>query len=453
MPDSKPRVLVVDDNHEMARTLAEGLADYGFDAQAVGLGSLAVDQLKSDRVDALVTDLRMPGVDGLDLLSLSRGLAPERPVIMMTAYSAIDTAVESIRQGAYHYLTKPFKVEELALFLRRALEESQVRREAAALKKTLRDRFSIERILGSSAAISNVREIVTRVAPVPVPVLILGETGTGKSLVAQAIHAESPRSSRPLVVVNCAALPEPLLESELFGYVKGAFTGAATDRPGLFREADGGTLFLDEIGEMAPGLQAKLLHVIEQGTVRPVGSTKEKEVDVRIIAATHRNLREAAKAGAFREDLLYRLDVISISVPSLRDRREDLPELIAYFLKSARNKYPGAIPEKLSREALDCLLAYDWPGNVRELAHILEKIVLLGRSAVVAPDDVPEAIRNPEQRSPSEFQGDILPIRDLQRRYAAWALTQLGGHRGKAAEKLGIDAKTLWKWLNESPSE
>jgi two-component system response regulator HydG len=453
MPDSKPRVLVVDDNLEMARTLAEGLCDHGFEAQAVGSGAAAADHLKSDHVDALVTDLRMPKIDGLDLLSLSRSLAPERPVIVMTAFSAIDTAVESIRQGAYHYLTKPFKAEELVLFLKRALDETQVRREAAALKKTLHDRFSTERILGNSAAMRNVREIVTRVARVPVPVLILGETGTGKSLVAQAIHAESQRASRPLVVVNCAALPESLLESELFGYVKGAFTGAAADRPGLFREADGGTLFLDEIGEMAPGLQAKLLHVIEQGTIRPVGSTKEEQVDVRILAATHRNLRDAVKAGGFREDLLYRLDVISISMPALRERHEDLPELIAFFLKQARAKYPGALPETLSRETLDCLLDYDWPGNLRELAHVLEKVVLLGRSAVVVPEDVPESIRHPERQAVSEFQGEILPIRDLQRRYATWALAQLGGHKGKAAEKLGIDAKTLWKWLNESGSD
>jgi two-component system, NtrC family, response regulator HydG len=450
MANSKPHVLVVDDNLEMARTLAEGLADQGFHAEAVGSGASAAERLKTDHVDALVTDLRMPKLDGLDLLSISRGLAPDRPVIVMTAFSAVDSAVESIRQGAYHYLTKPFKTDELVLFLRRALDESRLRREAAALKKTLQDRYSKENILGSSASIRNVRELVTRVAVTPVPVLILGETGTGKSLVAQALHAESSRASHPLVVVNCAALPETLLESELFGYLKGSFTGATSDRRGLFHEANGGTLFLDEIGEMAPGLQAKLLRVIEHGTIRPVGSTKEEQVDVRIIAATHRNLREAAKAGTFREDLLYRLDVISIYMPALRDRREDLPELIAHFLKQARTKYPTAISEKLSREALDCLLAYDWPGNVRELAHVLEKVVLLGRSANVGLEDVPDNIRSPERKSATDFQGQIIPIRDLQRRYATWALSQMGGHKGKTAEKLGIDAKTLWKWLDNA---
>ena len=427
--------------------------DHGFAAVAVGSGSGAAERLKSEQVDALVTDLRMPKIDGLALLAISRAQFPERPVIVMTAFSAIDSAVESIRQGAYHYLTKPFKLEELVLFLRRALEESKIRREAAVLRRTLRDSLSIERILGSSVAMMNVREITARVASVPAPVLILGETGTGKSLVAHAIHAESQRAIRALVVVNCAALPENLLESELFGYVKGAFTGAVTDRLGLFREADGGTLLLDEIGEMAPNLQGKLLHAIEHGTIRPVGSTKEREVDVRIIAATHQNLYEAAKAGRFREDLLYRLDVLSITMPSLRDRREDLPEAIAHFFKLAREKYPDSVPERLSREAMAGLVAYDRPGNVRELAHLLEKVVVLGRSPVVDYEDLPENIKRPGTTSSPAFQGEILPIRELQRRYALWALGQLGGHRGKVAEKLGIDAKTLWNWLSNNVSD
>ncbi len=453
MPNRNPRILVVDDNYEMARTLAEGLSDRSYDAVAVGSGSAAAEQLTAGNIDALVTDLRMPHVDGLALLALSRGLAPERPVIVMTAFSAVDTAVESIRQGAYHYLTKPFKVEELALFLRRALDDSQVRREAASLKKTLRDRFAMDRILGDSAAMRNVRDIAIRVAGAPVPVLILGETGTGKSMVAEAIHAHSPRAGHPFVVVNCAALPEALLESELFGYLKGSFTGAASDRPGLFREADGGTLFLDEVGEMAPGLQAKLLHAIEHGKIRPVGASKEKEIDVRIIAATHRSLREAVRAGSFREDLLYRLDVLSITMPALRDRREDLPELISHLFRQAREKYAGAVPEKLSPEAIECMVRYDWPGNVRELSHVLEKVVLLGRAPVVSLGDLPDNVRNPERQTAPEFQGEIMPIRELQRRYATWVLGQLGGHKGKTADKLGIDAKTLWKWLSDSTTE
>ena len=453
MPSAKPRVLVVDYNLDMAQTLAEGLCAEGFEAFATGSGAGAAQELRSNQVNALVTDLLMPEGDGMSLLGLSRRLVPERPVIMMAAYDVTDAALESIRQGAYHYLTKPFRAVELVLFLQRALEESRIRREAAALRKTLRGCFSTERILGDSAAIRNLREVIAWVATIPAPVLILGETGTGKSLVAQAIHAESQRARHPLVVANCAALTEPLPESDLFGCVKGAFTGATKDRSGLFREAKDGTLFLDEIGEIAPGVQTKLLHAIEHGTIRSVGSSEEEEVDVRILAATRHNLGGVAKDGTFSEDLLCRLGVVTISIPTLRDRREDLPELIAYFLRQARAKYPGSVPEQLSREAFECLLAYDWPGNVRELAHMMEKLVLLGRSPRVRLEDLPVGIRQLGYRTVGEFQGDIVPIRELQRRYAIWALAQVGGHRGKAADRLGIDAKTLWKWLYDVRGE
>jgi two-component system response regulator HydG len=273
---SSPRVIVVDDNLEMAGTIAEGLVDRGYDAVAVASGQEALARLRGEKVDALVTDLRMPKVDGLELLAESRKLDPERPVIVMTAYSAIDTAVESIRQGAYHYLTKPFKQDELVIFLQRALDDVRLKRETLALKTALRTRFSGSSIIGHSPAIQAVRERIARVADAPAPVIIFGETGTGKGLVARALHADSHRAGRPFVSVNCAALPEPLLESELFGYVKGAFTGAVSDRAGLFAEADGGSLFLDEIAEMPPALQAKLLHVLESGTVRPVGAARQR---------------------------------------------------------------------------------------------------------------------------------------------------------------------------------
>jgi two-component system response regulator HydG len=449
MPERKPRVLVVDDNLEMARTIAEGLGDRGYDAVAVGSGRDAGDRLHAERFDAVVTDLRMPKVDGLELLATSRKLDPDRPVLVMTAYSAIDTAVESIRQGAYHYLTKPFKQDELAIFLGRALDEVRVRREASALKTALRARLSASGIIGSSAAMQAVRERIQRVADAPAPVIVSGETGTGKGLVASALHADSRRADRPFVSVNCAALPEALLESELFGHVKGAFTGATSDRPGLFAEADGGSLFLDEIGEMPPALQAKLLHVLESGTVRPVGSTKQREVDVRIIAATHRNLGQAVREGKFRQDLLYRLDVISIVVPALREHREDIPELLEHFLEKVRGKYPQSPVRGFSAEALAALGRRRWPGNIRELAHTVEKVVLLGRTAEISVDDLPDLAERNDGDETLEFHGDILPMRELERRYAAWAVAQTGGHRGKAAEKLGIDPKTLRKWLGD----
>ena len=452
MAERRARVLVADDNMEMARTVAEGLFDSGYDAVAVSSGAEAARHLETEAFDVLVTDLRMPHVDGLELLGISRRLAPERPVIVMTAFSAIDTAIESIRRGAYHYLTKPFKQEELAIFLGRALDEVRVRREAIALKTALRARFSTSRILGQSAAMQAVRERILRVADAPTPVIVLGETGTGKGLVAHALHADSRRADRPLVSLNCAALPEALLESELFGYVRGAFTGAASDRAGLFAEADGGTLFLDEIGEMSPALQAKLLHVLESGNVRPVGSTKTRAVDVRIIAATHRNLADAVRAGRFREDLLYRLDVVSIVLPPLRERREDIPELVEHAFEEVRARYPQSPVRSIGRDTLSALGKYRWPGNVRELAHVVERMVLLGRTAEITPADLPDVVLGqPVPDGALEFSGEIQPIREIERRYAIWAVAQTGGHRGKAAEKLALDPKTLRKLLDEKP--
>ena len=301
---SRPRVMVVDDNLEMARTIVDGLADRGYDARRLPRPAKRPSRAcAGETFDAVVTDLRMPGVDGLELLSESRKLDPERPVIVMTAYSAIDTAVESIRQGAYHYLTKPFKQDELAIFLGRALARVRLRRETLALKTALRTRFPPRRnIIGYSPAIDAVRERIRRVADAPAPVIIFGETGTGKGLVARALHTDSQRAGHAFVSVNCAALPEQLLESELFGYAKGAFTGAVGDHAGLFAEADGGSLFLDEIAEMTPALQAKLLHVLESGTVRPVGAAKQRDVDVRIIAATRTAIlvRPCAKESSAR---------------------------------------------------------------------------------------------------------------------------------------------------------
>jgi two-component system response regulator HydG len=325
----------------------------------------------------------------------------------------------------------------------------RVRREASTLKTALRARFGIASLVGASAGMQAVRARIERVADAPAPVIVLGETGTGKGLVARALHTDSRRSANPFVAVNCAALPEALLESELFGHLKGAFTGATADRPGLFAEADGGTLFLDEIAEMTPGLQAKLLHALESGEVRPVGATKARPIDVRIIVATHRNLHEAVAAGKFREDLLYRLDVVAIVIPALRDRREDIAALVEHFLSQSRARYPQSPVRRLSTDALAALRRRAWPGNVRELANTIEKLVLFGRAEEVGADEVP-----PETRAgahePAEFRGDILPMRELERRYAVWAVAQTGGHRGQAAERLGVDPKTLRKWLGES---
>lgn len=440
------RVLVVDDQLSMAETIADGLLDRGYHAVPMASSRQAATVLERDDFDALVTDLRMPQLDGLGLLAISRKTNPNRPVIVMTAYSAIDTAIESIRQGAYHYMTKPFKVEELVLFLEKALDEAKLRREAIVLRRALRDRFGLESLIGTSAAMREVCDLVERVAEATAPVLVLGETGTGKGLVARAIHAQGRRAEGAFVAINCAALPENLIESELFGHVRGAFTGATVSRIGLLEEADGGTLFLDEIGEMSPSLQAKLLHVLESGTVRALGSNKERAVNTRIIAATHRDLRERVAAGAFREDLLYRLDVITIALPPLRQRRDDLPQLIEHFLRQAKQKHPRSPVETFGADAVERFLEHAWPGNVRELEHAIERAVVLGRGPVITLQDLPPAVRAPAHGAVS-FVGEVMPVRDLQRRYAAWAFERLGSRKMLTAEKLGIDAKTLSKWL------
>jgi two-component system response regulator HydG len=441
------RVLIVDDQLSLAETLADGLSEHGYEGTALSSSEEAVRRLDSEKFDALVTDLRMPGLDGLELLRISRAAAPQRPVIVMTAYSAVESAIESIRQGAFHYLTKPFKVDELVLFLDRALEDSRLRHEAAALRSTLRERFGLGNVVGNSDAIRALSDVVERVATANVPVLLTGETGTGKGLIARAIHAQGRRAKGPFVAVNCAALPENLLESELFGHVKGAFTGATQSRAGLFSDAHGGTLFLDEIAEIAPALQAKLLRVLESGSVRPLGANKEQGIDVRILAATHRDLHERVANGTFREDLLYRIDVVSIEIPPLRHRPEDIPLLLEHFLTRALTRHPDSPVRSFSKAALTRLLDHRWPGNVRELEHVVERVVLLGRSAEVEADELPKAIAVPS-RTPSEFQGDIVPLREIQRRYAAWAFEALHGRRMVTADRLGIDIKTLARLLN-----
>jgi two-component system response regulator HydG len=438
--------LLVDDQLSMAETLVDGLSEHGYEGIQVASSRDAIGLLQSEDFDALVTDLRMPGADGFELLKVSRAAAPTRPVIVMTAYSAVESAVESIRQGAFHYLTKPFKVEELVLFLDRALEDSRLRDETAALRSMLRERFGLSNMVGDSEPMRVLCELVGRIAAADSPVLLTGETGTGKGLVARAIHAHGPRASGPFVAVNCAALPDNLLESELFGHVKGAFTGATSNRAGLFADADRGTLFLDEIGEVTLSLQAKLLHVLEGGTVRPVGANKERSVDVRIVAATHRDLHQRVASGAFREDLLYRLDVVSIEIPPLRHRQDDIPLLLEHFLHSSRRKHPESPVRGFAKATLARLLDHRWPGNVRELEHVVERMVLLGRSSAVEADELPKTV-TPRPQAPITFQGEIMPLRELQRRYAAWAFEALEGRRMVTADKLGVDIKTLARLL------
>jgi two-component system, NtrC family, response regulator HydG len=443
----RARVLIVDDDRALGETLADELSSDGFETVHVA-ESVEASRLLEQNFDAIVTDLRMPSVDGLGLLARSRAVAPDRPVIVMTAFSAVDTAIESIRQGAYHYLTKPFGVDELALFLDRALAEASLRREAAELRRALRDGATFTNVVGQSSAMRAACSLAARVADASTPVLLLGETGTGKGLIAHALHARSRRANRAFVTMNCAAVPDQLLETELFGHVRGAFTGATTHRVGLLEEADGGTLFLDEIGEMTMSLQAKLLDVLERGVVRAVGSNKEKALDVRIVAATHRDVRKQVAAGEFREDLLFRLDVVTITIPPLRDRKEDLPELVAHFLELSRRKHTESPVRRLSPTVFERLVAHDWPGNVRELANVIERVVLLGGSDEVSMDDLPAALTGAPPVV-TGFSGEVVPLLELERRYARWALGQLNGRKMATAEKLEIDRKTLARLLGE----
>jgi two-component system response regulator HydG len=448
----RPRVLVVDDDSSMAEMLADALGERGFVAKTAASGAEASRWLERERFDALLTDLQMPDVDGLELLSIARRIAPSCPVIVMTAYSAVDSAIESIRRGAYHYLTKPFKVDELALFLTRALDETHVRHEAAALRRTLKQQLGVKELVGRSEAMRQVCDLILRIADADAPVLLLGETGTGKGLIARAVHMEGPRSSAAFVTVNCAALPESLLESELFGHVKGAFTGATSKRIGLFEAAEHGTLFLDEVGEMSLALQSKLLDVLERGIIRAVGSNREVAVDVRIVAATHCALRQRVASGTFREDLLYRLEVLTIDVPPLRRRSDDILALVEHFLSQSRSRHPRSIVERVGPEAMTRLLEHSWPGNVRELEHLIERLVLLARSEEISITDLPPTLSGRTAGAAMGFGDEVLPLREMQRRYVAWALDRLGGRKVHTAERLGVDIKTLGRWLQEDES-
>jgi two-component system response regulator HydG len=449
----RERILVIDDKVALAETLADGLVDRGYDATASGNVTEALAAIREQRVDLVVTDLRMPEIDGLALLDAARAGGAGIPVIVMTAYGAIDSAVDAIRRGAYHYLTKPFKLDELLVFVERAFAERALRREAELLRKAVRTRFSVAGIIGTSDAMQRVLGVIERVAATDAPVLLTGETGTGKGVVARALHGSSARASGPFVAVNCAALPEPLLESELFGHMRGAFTGANADRIGLFGEADRGTLLLDEIGEMSAAVQAKLLHVLESGRIRPVGASGERAVDVRVIAATHRDLRRRAAEGTFREDLLFRLDVITLELPPLRDRRADLPLFLDHFLAEARSRHPTSRVTGFTRDALARLLDYDWPGNVRELAHAVERCVILAGGPEIQVADLPTHIRDAPPEGLPGFRGEVIAMREMQRRYAAWAFDQLGRHKARTAEKLGVDNKTLARWLAREEDE
>jgi DNA-binding NtrC family response regulator len=435
------RILVVDDEASQRELVSGYLKKQGFEVFTAAGGESALELFRQAPMELILTDQRMPGLSGLDLLKAAREINPETQVIVMTAYGSVETAVEAMRDGAADYVAKPLNLDELRQKIQRIVEQHRLYAENRALREELKSRHRIEGIIGESGQMVEVISLVQRVAASEATVLIRGESGTGKELIAKAIHYASPRAARPLVRVNCAALPENLLESELFGHEKGSFTGAISTRKGRFELADTGTLFLDEIGDLPLHLQAKLLRVLQEREFERVGSSQPIKVNVRILSATHRDLESLMRAGQFRDDLYYRLNVVTILVPPLRERRQDLPPLMDHFLKlfAAKN---GKSLRGFSRAARDALLRYDYPGNVRELENLLERAVVLCRGDVINRGDLPLMLDDPDALSEAQTQLTAA-VEGLERRMIREALKRANGVQTRAAELLGVTERAL----------
>ncbi len=441
----KWKVLLVDDDRLSREAMADWLRSEGFDVIAVADGQSAVQHIH-DGVAVIVTDLKMPRIDGLGLLRRAKEEAPHAAVILITAYGTVETAVAALKEGAFDYLTKPVKADDLANKVRQAVAQRAMAAEIASLHAQLNQRYEFENLVGKSPAMRAVFEKVRLVADTKSTVLITGESGTGKELVARALHHNSGRRNRPFVPVNVTAIPETLVESELFGHEKGAFTGATERRQGLFQAAQGGTLFIDEIGDMNLGVQSKLLRAIETRRVMPVGSTKEVEVDVRVVAATNRNLCEDVKRGTFREDLYYRLKVVEIHLPPLRERPEDIPLLTRFFLDEIARENCRPVRD-IAPEALDLLLAYNWPGNVRELRNTLEGIVVVSTRERIEVSDLPEQLRQGAASQAVIRLG--MTMAEIEKEAIRRALEQTGGRRTEAAKILDLSVRTLQRKIKE----
>ncbi len=444
-------VLLIDDDPITLEALAAGLAPDRYRVTSCTSGGEGLEAA-GHGVDVVVTDLRMRGMDGLELCERMRARHPDVPVIVMTAFREVEAAVAAIRAGAYDFLLKPFEIETLEIALDRALDHRRLTQEVRTLKEQLDRSTSFEEIIGESRAILELTDLLRRVAPVESAVLITGETGTGKELVARALHQKSPRSRGQFVAVNCAAVPETLLESELFGHERGAFTGAERVREGLFQKARGGTIFLDEIGDMPLAIQAKLLRVLQERRVRPIGGANEVEIDVRVLSATHRDLEREVQQSHFRRDLLFRINVIQLDVPPLRERENDVLLLAQHFVERFAERSSRPV-RGLSPPVAEKLLAYDWPGNVRELSNAIERAVVLTRPEQLVVDDLPPQIRGARPIAPDptagEGLGGFLPLEQVERRYILRVLEAVGGNKAHAARILGVGRKTLYRRLEQ----
>lgn len=451
--NSQGFVVVIDDDPQMRSLLVDHLELNNYQVKSFddGLGAMKFllgNELEASQVELVLTDIRMPEVDGLSVLRQLKPQRPDLPVIIMTAHASVESAVEGLRKGAFDYIIKPFKLSEISHAISRAISYGRLQRQNKTLASELKKNWTKNEIVGKSAAIKEIFDVIERVAGAQSSILINGESGTGKEVVAKAIHNLSPRAQKPFIAINCTAIPENLLESELFGHAKGAFTGAHERKKGLFEEAEGGTLFLDEIGDLDLALQAKLLRVLQERKIKPVGDNQMKDIDVRIVAATHKDLKKAIKEGNFREDLFFRLSVIPIVVPPLRHRQEDIPLLAQHFL----NKY-SVINNKLvtgfSTDALQKLISMPWPGNVRELENLVERLVVLTRNSAIQASEIP----NTDEKGHESFYGqatlDSPTLEELEKRYIQSIMEKTGGRKEKAAQILGINRRTLYRKQKE----
>jgi DNA-binding NtrC family response regulator len=445
------RLLIVEDDEHMRQTLARRFGRQGMRVTACADAEEALAKAEHVPWDVALLDLQLPGMNGIELLAGLKEKQPQCEALLVTAHGTIETAIQALKRGAYDYLTKPFRLPDLEAHIQKAYEKAQVARREQQWVEHVRYESARYQLVGSSPVMQKVLGLIRKVAPTEATVLIRGASGTGKELVARALHTNSPRANRPLVTINCASLQEPLLESELFGHEKGAFTGAVQTKPGLIEVAEGGTLFIDEIGEMAPGLQAKLLRVLEDGHYRRVGSPHEQTADVRVIAATNRSLEEDLKGRRFREDLYYRLNVVTIHLPALRDRRSDIPELVEHFLTTRRI---GSTPYRITDDALEALVRYDWPGNVRELANVLERAQILASDGRVTRADLPEKIAATAARAGADGAcGDPLRLEEVERRHLLRVLEREKGNKVHAARALGVSRRALYRLIKKHKIE
>ena len=449
------KILVVEDQDAMRESLVIAFRDEGYQVEGAAGGEEAIQKLDSHNVyDLVVTDLKMKKIDGLEVLKAVKTANPSTEVVLITAYGTISTAVQAIRDGAYDYVTKPFRHQEILRVAKKALEKKSLKDRVRYLEGEIRDKYKFEGIVGNSNAILEVLKITSHVCRTESTVLVTGESGTGKELIARAIHYNSLRKEGPFVVINCGALPEYLQESELFGHVRGAFTGAIKDKIGLFLQSQKGTILLDEIGETSPSAQVKLLRFLQDGEIRPVGGNKAIYVDARIIAATNENLEKAVESGKFRKDLFYRINVIRIHLPSLRERREDIPLLVEYFLEKILEKLKKG-KRVFSKESMRALMNYDWPGNIRELQNIIERAVTLSKNEIINVDELPLPVEEFAvlARDPLEDQKRksfiVTTLAEQEKNAIIDALNKYGGNQTKVSQVLGISTTTLWRKIKK----